>query len=255
MSDSVRFETDEEIAIVTIDRPQLRNAINRATAAMLAASFRRFDEDANLKVAILTGSGSTFCAGFDLKGLALGEGNIVNPQGDGPLGCTRMLLSKPVIAAIEGYAVAGGFELALWCDLRVAARNAVLGVFNRRFGVPLVDGGTVRLARLIGMSRALDLILTGRPISGEDAFRIGLVNRLHEPGRALAAAKELAKGLAALPQRCLRSDRMAVYECFGLPLPQALATEYQHGIKTIESGESLAGARRFAAGEGRHGKF
>jgi enoyl-CoA hydratase len=255
MIDSVKFEADAQIAIVTINRPQVRNAINRETAAMLAASFRRFDEDENLNAAILTGTGNTFCAGFDLKALAQGEGNIVNAQGDGPLGCTRMLLSKPVVAAIEGYAVAGGFELALWCDIRIAARDAVLGVFNRRFGVPLVDGGTVRLARLIGMSRALDLILTGRRVSGEEAFQIGLVNRLVEPGRALDSAKELARQLAAFPQGCLRSDRMAVYESFGLPLPQALAAEYRHGIKTIESGESLAGAKRFAAGEGRHGKF
>ncbi len=253
--ESLIYQTEGELALVTINRPQVRNAIDRATAALLADAFRRFEADEGLKVAILTGADNTFCAGFDLKAYAREQGNIVVPQGDGPLGCTRMLLTKPVIAAVEGYAVAGGFELALWCDLRVAARNAVFGVFNRRFGVPLVDGGTIRLPRLIGLSRALDLILTGRPVSAEEAFAIGLVNRLVEPGQALTSAKELARTLAAFPQRCLRSDRLSAYEGYGMTLEQALANEYRHGIRTIESGESLAGARRFAAGEGRHGKF
>ncbi len=253
--DSLSYQPEGEIAVVTINRPEVRNALDRATAKALADAFRRFDDDPALSAAVLTGAGGTFCAGFDLKSYARQQGNIVLPEGDGPLGCTRMLLKKPVIAAVEGYAVAGGFELALWCDLRVAARNAVFGVFNRRFGVPLVDGGTIRLPRLIGMGHALDLILTGRAVGAEEALQMGLANRLAEPGRALGAAKELAAGLAAFPQRCLRSDRMSAYEQWGMGLSQALANEYRHGIATIESGESLAGAKRFAEGAGRHGTF
>lgn len=251
----VKFETDRTIAIVTIDRPEVRNAVDRATADALAHAFRRFDSDSSLSVAILTGADGTFCAGADLKAVAGDRGNRVTPDGDGPLGCTRMLLGKPVIAAVEGHAVAGGLELALWCDLRVAARDAVFGVYCRRFGVPLVDGGTVRLPRLIGMSHALDLILTGRGISGEEAFRMGLANRLTEPGGALAAAKELASQLAAFPQRCMRSDRLSAYEQEPLGLSAALRNEYRHGIATIRSGETGEGARRFSAGAGRHGKF
>ncbi len=251
----VEFEVEGEIAVVTINRPEVKNAVNRPTAEALAAAFRRFDADESLAVAVLTGAGGTFCAGADLKAVATGQGNRVTPDGDGPLGCTRMLLSKPVIAAVEGYAVAGGIELALWCDLRVAARNATFGVYCRRFGVPLVDGGTIRLPRLIGMSRALDMILTGRGVSGEEAFAIGLANRVVEPGKALQAAKELARQLAAFPQRCLRSDRMSAYEGFTMPLADALSNEYRHGIATIESGETRAGAQRFASGVGRHGKF
>ncbi len=252
---AVEFEVEGEIAVVTINRPEVKNAVNRPTAEALAAAFRRFDADESLAVAVLTGAGGTFCAGADLKAVATGQGNRVTPDGDGPLGCTRMLLSKPVIAAVEGYAVAGGIELALWCDLRVAARDATFGVYCRRFGVPLVDGGTIRLPRLIGMSRALDMILTGRGVSGEEAFAIGLANRVVEPGKALQAAKELARQLAAFPQRCLRSDRMSAYEGFTMPLADALSNEYRHGIATIESGETRAGAERFASGVGRHGKF
>lgn len=251
----VEFEVEGEIALVTINRPEVKNAVNRPTAQALAAAFRRFNADESIAVAILTGAGGTFCAGADLKAVATGQGNRVTPDGDGPLGCTRMLLSKPVVAAVEGYAVAGGIELALWCDLRIAARNAVFGVYCRRFGVPLVDGGTIRLPRLIGMSRALDMILTGRGVSGEEAFAIGLANRVAEPGKALEAAKELARQLAAFPQRCLRSDRMSAYEGFTMPLTEALSNEYRHGIATIQSGETRAGAQRFASGVGRHGKF
>jgi len=251
----VEFTTEGEIAIVTINRPEARNAVDRPTAAELAEKFRRFDTDDSLSVAILTGAAGTFCAGADLKAVATDRGNRVSADGDGPLGCTRMLLSKPVIAAVEGFAVAGGIELALWCDLRVAARTATFGVYCRRFGVPLCDGGTIRLPRLIGMSRAMDLILTGRGVSGEEAFAMGLANRVVEPGETLAAAKELAKQIASFPQRCVRSDRMSAYECWALPLDDALANEYRHGIATVNSGETREGAERFASGIGRHGKF
>ncbi len=251
----VLFETDGPIAIVSINRPEARNAVDRTTAAALAESFRRFDADDALSVAILTGVGGAFCAGADLKGVSRGEGNRVTEDGDGPLGCTRLLLRKPVIAAVEGHAVAGGLELAIWCDLRVAARDAVFGVYCRRFGVPLVDGGTIRLPRMIGMSNALDMILTGRGVSGEEALRMGLANRLVEPGQTLPAARELAKLLAAFPQQCLRSDRMSAYEAWTMPLSEALRSEFRHGIETIRAGGTLEGAQRFAGGVGRHGKF
>jgi enoyl-CoA hydratase len=251
----VRFEADGAIVVVTIDRPEVRNAVDGATAKALADAFRRFDADASLAVAVLTGAGGTFCAGADLKALAAGRGNPVSAHGDGPMGPTRMLLSKPVLAAVEGHAVAGGLELALWCDLRVAARDAVFGVYCRRFGVPLVDGGTVRLPRLVGHSVALDMILTGRDVSGEEALRIGLANRLAEPGHALADALALAQRLARFPQRCLRGDRRASYEQWGLGLEEALANELRIGLEVIASGETREGAARFAAGAGRHGAF
>jgi enoyl-CoA hydratase len=251
----VSYETAGSTAIVTINRPEARNAVDRPTALALAAAFRRFDAEASASVAILTGTGGYFCAGADLKAVASARGNRVTEDGDGPLGCTRMLLTKPVIAAVEGYAVAGGLELALWCDLRVAARDAVFGVYCRRFGVPLVDGGTIRLPRLIGMSRAMDMILTGRGISGDEAVAMGLVNRMVNPGQALAAARELADQIAAFPQRCMRSDRMSAYEGWTMALPEALRNEYRHGIATIDSGETRDGAARFASGVGRHGKF
>lgn len=251
---SVRFDTQGPVAIVTIDRPDCRNAVDRTTAEKLAEAFRRFDADDGLSVGVLTGAGGTFCAGADLKAFETGEVNRVDRAGDGPMGPTRMLLSKPVIAAVEGFAVAGGIELAIWCDLRVAARNAVFGVYCRRWGVPLVDGGTVRLTRMLGHSFALDLILTGRGVSGEEAQRMGLANRLVEPGEALPAAIALAEQLAAFPQTCLRSDRLSSYQQWPLPLDEALALETGHGLATLQSGESLAGAQRFAAGAGRHGR-
>ena len=252
---AVRFEIEGPLAIVTIDRPDARNAVDRPTAEALAEAFRRFEREAGLAVAVLTGAGGCFCAGADLKAVSTDAGNRLAADGDGPLGCTRMLLSKPVIAAVEGYAVAGGLELALWCDLRVAARDAVFGVFCRRWGVPLIDGGTVRLPRLIGMSHAMDMILTGRGVSGEEAMRMGLANRIVEPSAALAAAKELAAQLAAFPQRCLRSDRLSAYEGWTLPLEAALENEFTRGITTVQSGETRSGAARFASGAGRHGKF
>ncbi len=249
----VRYETDGPLAVVTIDRPEVRNAVDGATARALADAFRRFDADAALCAAVLTGAGGTFCAGADLKAVAAGEGNRVERDGDGPMGPTRMLLSKPVIAAVEGHAVAGGLELALWCDLRVAARDAVFGVFCRRWGVPLVDGGTIRLTRLLGHSHALDLILTGRGVSGDEARWMGLANRLVDPGRALEEALALARQLARFPQRCLRSDRLSSYRQWSLPFDQAILEELRLGVEVIRSGETRQGASRFASGVGRHG--
>jgi enoyl-CoA hydratase len=251
----VHFETEGPVVTITIDRPEVRNAVDRPTAQLLAAAFRRFETEDALSVAILTGAGGTFCAGADLKAVSESRGNRVGREGDGPMGPTRMLLSKPVIAAVEGFAVAGGLELAAWCDLRVAASNAVFGVFCRRWGVPLVDGGTIRLSRLLGHSHALDLILTGRGVSGEEAQRMGLANRLAEPGEALAAAMALARQLAAFPQRCLREDRLSSYEQWSMPLEEALLNEYEHGFTVIESGETREGATRFKEGAGRHGQF
>jgi enoyl-CoA hydratase len=251
---TVRLETSGPILTVTIDRPDVRNAVDRKTAAELAEAFTAFDNDDDLAVAVLTGAAGTFCAGADLKAVGSGAGNRVEPDGDGPMGPSRMVLGKPVIAAIEGYAVAGGLELALWCDLRVAADDAVLGVFCRRWGVPLIDGGTVRLPRLIGHGRALDLVLTGRPVGADEALAIGLVSRVAPSGEALATAQALASELAAHPQVCLRSDRASVLEQWGLSEAEALAAEYHHGLRALES-EAVAGATRFVDGAGRHGAF
>ncbi len=251
----IRYETDGPVAIVTIDRPEVRNAVDRPTAAALADAFRRFDADEELCVAVLTGADGTFCAGADLKAVSSGRGNALRDAGDGPMGVSRMLLQKPVIAAVEGHAVAGGLELAVWCDLRVAARDAVFGVFCRRWGVPLVDGGTIRLPRIVGQGVALDMILTGRGVDGEEALRIGLANRLVEPGQALASAVGLAHELSRFPQRCLRSDRISAYEQWGRDLDDALLHETRLGRQVIESGETREGAARFAQGAGRHGVF
>jgi enoyl-CoA hydratase len=250
---TVRVEHDGPVTIVTIDRPEVRNAVDRMTAEALADAFRAFDDDGERDVAVLTGAGGAFCAGADLKAVASGGGNRLAPDGDGPMGPTRMRLDKPVVAAVEGHAVAGGLELALWCDLRVAARDAVFGVFCRRWGVPLVDGGTIRLPRLIGHSHALDMILTGRGVSGDEAQRMGLANRVVESGAALDGAVALAHELARLPQVCMRNDRRSSYEQWGLSLDDALRNEFEHGSATIASGETLEGAGRFAAGAGRHG--
>lgn len=248
---NVLVDTVGPVTTITIDRPHARNAVDRGTAEALAEAFRAFDESA-ASVAVLTGAGGTFCAGADLKAVSTGDPNRLERDGDGPMGPTRMRLSKPVIAAIEGHAVAGGLELAIWADLRVAARDAMLGVFCRRWGVPLIDGGTVRLPRLIGESRAMDLILTGRPVAAEEAERIGLVNRVVAPGGALAAAQALAAELAALPQLCLRHDRLSVLDGAGRPESEALATEFEHGLVSLT--EAVAGAARFAEGAGRHGR-
>jgi enoyl-CoA hydratase len=249
----VTVETKGPVTVVTIDRPERRNAVDGPTAAALVAAFREFGANDAASVAVLRGSGGTFCAGADLKSIATGQGNRVAEDGDGPMGPTRLLLGKPVIAAIEGHAVAGGLELALWCDLRVAASDAVLGVFCRRFGVPLVDLGTIRLPRLIGHSNAIDLILTGRGVSGDEALRMGLVNRLTGPGEALAGALALAEELAALPQSAMRHDRLSALEQWGLDDAAAMRNEVHHGLQVIGDGEAIAGASRFAAGEGRHG--
>jgi enoyl-CoA hydratase len=255
MSEAVLYETEKTVAVITINRPEVRNAVDRPTADALAECFRRFDADDALSTAVLTGAGGTFCAGADLKGVASGRANRVGEDGDGPMGPTRMLLSKPVIAAVEGFAVAGGLELAVWCDLRVAAEDAVFGVFCRRWGVPLVDGGTIRLPRLIGHSHALDMILTGRPVSGEEAVRMGLANRLVGRGKTLESAIALAADIAKFPQHCLRGDRLSAYQQWSLDLPGALLGETRIGLDVIASGETRAGAERFAGGAGRHGKF
>lgn len=252
---NISVETQQRIATITINRPEVRNAVDGETAAELADAFRSFDADPDLDVAILTGADGTFCAGADLKAISDGRGNRLRMTGDGPLGCTRMLLSKPVIASVEGHAVAGGLELAVWCDLRVAARDAVFGVYCRRWGVPLVDGGTIRLSRLLGHSHALDLILTGRGVSGDEALRMGLANRLTEPGDTLAAATQLALDLAQFPQLCLRSDRLSSYRQWSMDLDAALTEETRLGREVISSGETRDGATRFAEGKGRHGDF
>ncbi len=255
---TVKVENDGPVRIVTIDRPERRNAVDPATAAALMDAFSELDADDSASVGVLTGAGGCFCAGADLKAVLEGWEKRGEPSARmtpdrGPLGPTRMLMSKPLIAAVEGYAVAGGLELALWCDLRVAATDAVFGVFCRRWGVPRVDGGTVRLPRLIGMSHALDLILTGRGVSGDEAVQMGLVNRLTEPGAALEAAVVLAHDLARLPQACLREDRASAYEQWGVPLDAALLNEHEHGVTVLRRADFREGVARFDAGEGRHG--
>ncbi len=252
---TVRYELRGEVAVVTIDRPEVRNAVDVPTARALADAFRRFDSDDAASVAVLRGEGGYFCAGADLKAVAAGEKRDFSPKADGPMGPTRMQLEKPVIAAIEGHAVAGGLELALWCDLRVVAEDAVLGVFCRRFGVPLIDLGTVRLPRLIGHSRAMDLILTGRPIPAKEAALIGLANRVVPAGQALEAAIELASEIAAHPQQCMRGDRRSAIEQWGLSEEEGMRNELRIGLDTIESGETVSGATRFRDGAGRHGAF
>jgi len=253
----VRTERRDTIFIVTITRPEVRNCVDRETADALAEAFREFDGDDSLRVAILEGEAGCFCAGADLKEASTGgqNANKVMTGGDGPMGPSRMLLSKPVIAAVEGFAVAGGLELAIWCDLRVAARDAVFGVYCRRWGVPLVDGGTIRLPRLIGQSRSMDMILTGRGVSGDEALEMGLVNRMVEKGQALEAAIALAEEIAGFPQHCLRSDRLSALTQWGEDLDPALREETRLGLEVIRSGETREGATRFTKGAGRHGDF
>lgn len=253
---SVSIEQHGRVTLVTLDRQQVRNAVDGPTAAALAEAFRAFDDNPDSDVAVFHGAHGTFCAGADLKAVAAESGaNALAPEGDGPMGPSRLQLGKPVIAAISGHAVAGGLELALWCDLRVAEESALLGVFCRRWGVPLVDGGTVRLPRLIGHSRAMDLILTGRPVAASEALAFGLVNRVVGEGEALPAALELAQELTRFPQHCLRSDRLSACEQWGMDEAQAMANEFRRGMEVIESRETVAGASRFAAGRGRHGDF
>ena len=240
---------------MTINRADRRNSVDRATAQALVEAFERFDSDPEASVAILTGADGNFCAGADLKAIAEGQGNRVSPVGDAPMGPSRMRLSKPVIAAIEGFAVAGGFELALWCDLRVMAEDAVFGVFCRRFGVPLIDMGTIRLPRLIGHSRAMDLILTGRPVNADEAQAIGLANRVAPSGKALEHARALAHEIASFPQACMRSDRESAIDQWSLSEADAIAHEFTLGQAVIGSGQTREGAQRFSAGTGRHGQF
>jgi enoyl-CoA hydratase len=253
MSDAVRISRDGPVTTVLLSRPERRNAVDGPTAAALADAFRAFDADDTAAVAVLHGEGAVFCAGADLKAVGTPDGNRVAPDGDGPMGPTRLRLRKPVIAAIAGHAVAGGLELALWCDLRIAEEDAVLGVFCRRWGVPLIDGGTVRLPRLIGVSRAMDLILTGRPVLADEALAIGLVNRVVPAGQSRAAAEALGRELARFPQTCLREDRLSVLKQEGLGEAAALARELEHGTRSLA--EVQAGLERFRGGAGRHGKF
>ena len=254
---AVHYEPDAPIVVIALDRPDVANAIDRPTADALADAFRRFDADPSLSVAVLTGAHGKFCCGADLKAMRSGDPERitrVTADGDGPVGPTRMLLGKPVIAAVEGHAVAGGLELAAWCDLRVAAEDAVFGVFCRRWGIPLMDGGTIRLARLIGHSHALDLILTGRGVSGEEALRMGLANRLVPPRQALPEAIALAREIASRPQAALRSDRLSSYAQWSLGLREALAAEYDHGMAAVATGELIGGLEQYAAGGWRRGE-
>jgi enoyl-CoA hydratase len=251
----VTVEKSGPVTTVVLSRPERRNAVDRDTAEALSAAFEAFDADATAHVAVLFGDGGTFCAGADLVAVAEGRPNHLAATGPGPMGPTRMQLSKPVIAAVAGYAVAGGLELALWCDLRVAEEDATFGVFCRRWGVPLIDGGTVRLPRLIGASRAADMILTGRAVSAREALDWGLANRVVPTGKARPEAEALAATLAAFPQQCLRSDRRSAFEQWSLPADAAIAREFELGIATVQSGETVAGAARFAGGAGRHGEF
>jgi enoyl-CoA hydratase len=261
MAAAVRIERDGPTATVILDRPAVRNAVDPATAAELAAAFTDLDRDDTVHAVVLWGAGGTFCAGADLRAVAAGwdPSKLKAPSGQpedpfGPMGPTRMELGKPVIAAVSGHAVAGGLELALWCDLRVVEEDAVLGVFCRRWGVPLIDGGTVRLPRLIGESRALDLILTGRAVRAEEALAIGLANRIVPTGQSRAAAEALARELAALPQACLRSDRRSARMQWDLTRTEALRTEFDSGLAVLAGGEARAGAERFVGGAGRGGK-
>jgi enoyl-CoA hydratase len=250
---SIRVEKSGPITTVILSRPESKNAVDGPTAAALAEAFRAFDADPRAKVGVLWGDGGTFCSGADLKSMGTERANRVAPDGDGPMGPSRMLLSKPVIAAIAGHAVAGGLELALWCDLRVVEEDAVLGVFCRRWGVPLIDGGTVRLPRIVGLGRALDLILTGRAVDAREALAMGLANRVVPKGRAREQAEELALTIAGFPQECMNNDRRSAYEGFGQPLDLAMKNELALGVRSLGTGESLEGAQRFAKGAGRHG--
>ncbi|MCB0221272.1 MAG: crotonase/enoyl-CoA hydratase family protein [Chrysiogenetes bacterium] len=251
----VTIEKNGPVTTILLSRPEVKNAVDGPTAQKLADAFRAFEEDDEACVAVLHGQGGVFCAGADLKAISDGRGNRMAQTGDGPMGPSRMLLSKPVIAAVSGYAVAGGLELALWCDMRVMEEGATFGVFCRRWGVPLIDGGTVRLPRLIGLSRAMDMILTGRPVGATEALAIGLANRVVPDGAARVEAEKLAAQIAAFPQLCMRADRQSAYEQFGMDLGDAILNEFNHGLKVVQSGETLKGATKFAKGAGRHGSF
>ncbi|MFX0147420.1 MAG: crotonase/enoyl-CoA hydratase family protein [Candidatus Hodarchaeota archaeon] len=251
----IKIEKKYPIYTIIIDNPEVKNAVDGPTAAELADAFRDFEQDEQALVGVLWGDHGTFCAGANLKAIAEEKGNRVDSEGDGPMGPSRLMLSKPVIAAVAGHAVAGGLELALWCDLRVVEKSAIFGVFCRRFGVPLIDGGTVRLPRLIGLSRALDMILTGRPISAQEAYQWGLANRIVEDGQSRFEAEQIAEQIAEFPQTCMRNDRLSAYNQFGLDIKSAMQSEFEYGLKTLESGEYLKGSKAFTQGKGKHGKF
>ncbi|MFX0004434.1 MAG: crotonase/enoyl-CoA hydratase family protein [Candidatus Hodarchaeota archaeon] len=252
---AIIIEIEYPIFTVIINNPEVKNAVDGATAKELAEAFRKFENDNKAEVAVLWGVKGTFCSGANLKAISNGLGSRVEEEGDGPMGPTRMRLSKPVIAAVAGYAVAGGFELALWCDLRIVEKSAIFGVFNRRFGVPLIDGGTVRLPRLVGLSRAMDMILTGRPVTADEAFSWGLANRIVEDGHSRQEAEKLAREIAKFPKICMRNDRLSTYGQFGLNIEDAMAKEFDYGVKTLESGEFLKGSNEFIQGKGKHGSF
>ena len=252
---TIHVEKNYPVCTIIIDNPEVKNAVDGPTAKELAVAFRNFEQDDKALVAVLWGAHGTFCAGANLKAISEGHGNRVEKNGDGPMGPTRMVLSKPVIAAVAGYAVAGGLELAVWCDMRVVEKDAVFGVFCRRFGVPLIDGGTVRLPRLIGLSRAMDMILTGRPVTSEEAYSWGLANRVVEDGKSRPEAEKLAREIAAFPITCMRNDRLSAIEQYGLDIKKALENEFEYGLKTLASGEYLKGSSAFTEGEGKHGKF
>ncbi|MFX1378764.1 MAG: crotonase/enoyl-CoA hydratase family protein [Promethearchaeota archaeon] len=252
---AVFIEINYPIYTIILDNPKVKNAVDGPTAKELADAFRKFENDDKAEVAVLWGANGTFCSGANLEAITEGIGNRIEKKGDGPMGPTRMRLTKPVIAAVAGYAVAGGLELALWCDLRVVERSAIFGVFCRRFGVPLIDGGTVRLPRLIGLSRALDMILTGRPVATDEAYSWGLANRIVEDGQSKQQAENLARELAKFPKICMRNDRLSVYNQFGLNVKDAMAKEFEYGLRTLESGEFLEGSAEFSKGKGKHGSF
>ena len=251
----VLVEKNYPVFTIIIDNFETKNAVDGSTARELSSAFRTFEGDEKALVAVLWGANGTFCSGANLKAITEGRGNTIKKEGDGPMGPTRMALKKPVIAAIAGFAVAGGLELALWCDMRVVEKNAIFGVFCRRFGVPLVDGGTVRLPRLIGLSRAMDMILTGRPVDAEEALTWGLANRVVANGQSKIEAEKLAREIAAFPQKCMRNDRLSVYSQMGLNINNAMASEFEFGLKTLEGGEYLEGSKTFMEGNGKHGNF
>lgn len=251
----IKVEINYPVYTVIIDNPEVKNAVDGATAYQLANAFREFEQDDEALAAVLWGANGTFCSGANLKAIAEGKGNQIDEKGDAPMGPSRMMLSKPVIAAIAGYAVAGGLELALWCDLRIVEKSAIFGVFCRRYGVPLIDGGTVRLPKLIGLSRALDMILTGRPIIAQEAYEWGLANRIVDDGKSRSEAENLAREIAAFPQICMRNDRLSTYDQLGLDIKQAMAKEFEYGLNTLENGEYLTGSKAFTQGKGKHGSF
>lgn len=251
----IEVEIEYPVYTVIINNPEVKNAVDGETAKELAEAFRKFEADENALVAVLWGAGGTFCAGANLKAIAGGKGNRIDKEGDGPMGPSRMCLSKPVIAAVSGHAVAGGLELAIWCDMRIVEKSAIFGVFCRRFGVPLIDGGTVRLPRLIGLSRAMDMILTGRPVTADEAFQMGLANRVVDDGTCRAEAEKLAREIAAFPNVCMRNDRLSAYEQFGMEREDAIKNEFEYGLKTLASGEFLDGSKEFIKGKGKHGEF